>query len=132
MCQKADRRIEIVNERNTTQECEDCLALTGPKGAGWLGIRKWTCSECGVVHNRDVCSARNILWRGFAPVLEAAVVTGRRPGAQVSMRSERRLLRTRKGRPSTREQIAQVRFRAKAATRRGAVKPASETGAVVA
>jgi transposase len=29
-----------------------------------LGIRAWTCSECGTVHDRDVNAAKNILAAG--------------------------------------------------------------------
>src|SRR5450631_1821805 len=36
---------------------------TGPKGVADLGIRSWICSECGVSHDRDINSARNILFR---------------------------------------------------------------------
>jgi transposase len=36
---------------------------TGPKGIAELGIRSWVCAECGVAHDRDINSARNILFR---------------------------------------------------------------------
>jgi len=54
---------EEVNERFTTQVCSDCGALpdSRPKGIAGLGIRNWTCSECGCVHDRDVNAAKNIL-----------------------------------------------------------------------
>ncbi|WP_143164524.1 zinc ribbon domain-containing protein, partial [Lampropedia hyalina] len=35
-----------------------------PKGIAGLGIREWTCSECGAAHDRDVNAARNILAAG--------------------------------------------------------------------
>jgi hypothetical protein len=40
-----------------------CAAKTGPKGIAELGIRSWVCAECGVSHDRDINSARNILFR---------------------------------------------------------------------
>ncbi|ABM36375.1 RNA-guided endonuclease InsQ/TnpB family protein [Polaromonas naphthalenivorans] len=54
---------EEVSESYTTQTCSDCGALpdSRPKGIAGLGIRNWTCSECGGVHDRDVNAARNIL-----------------------------------------------------------------------
>jgi len=54
---------EEVNERFTSQVCSDCGALpdSRPKGIAGLGIRNWTCSECGCVHDRDVNAAKNIL-----------------------------------------------------------------------
>ncbi|MDY7219227.1 zinc ribbon domain-containing protein [Denitrificimonas sp. JX-1] len=35
-----------------------------PKGIAGLGIREWTCSGCGVTHDRDINAARNILAAG--------------------------------------------------------------------
>ena len=54
---------EEVSESYTTQTCSDCGALPNsrPKGIAGLGIRNWTCSECGGVHDRDVNAARNML-----------------------------------------------------------------------
>ena len=31
-----------------------------------LAIRQWTCPECGIVHDRDVNAARNLLAHGLA------------------------------------------------------------------
>ncbi len=59
-----DRTYKLVNEANTTRTCSYCGALTGPKGRSGLGIREWTCSDCGTVHDRDVNSANNILRLG--------------------------------------------------------------------
>ncbi len=57
---------EVVNESYTTQTCSCCGAIpaSSPKGRAGLGIREWTCSACGAVHDRDVNAARNILAAG--------------------------------------------------------------------
>jgi putative transposase len=57
----ASRSVEIVNERNTTRVCSSCGCVSGPSGLRQLVVRQWTCSECGVTHDRDVNAARNIL-----------------------------------------------------------------------
>jgi len=56
---------EEVDEKYTTQTCSHCGALPDerPRGIAGLGIRQWTCSECGTTHDRDVNAARNILMR---------------------------------------------------------------------
>jgi transposase len=41
--------------------CSACGNRTGPSGLGALGVREWVCSDCGVLHNRDVNGAVNIL-----------------------------------------------------------------------
>ena len=56
-----------VNESYTTQTCSACNARSGPSGMKGLGIRSWTCSGCGYVHDRDVNAAKNIL-RKLVPV----------------------------------------------------------------
>jgi len=55
-----------VDERYTTQACSECgcISDSSPKGVVGLSIRKWTCSECGVSHDRDINAARNILSSG--------------------------------------------------------------------
>jgi putative transposase len=63
--QAAGRCVAIVDERNTTRVCSSCEALTGPRGLDKLGVRSWECRECGVVHDRDVNAARNILKVGL-------------------------------------------------------------------
>ena len=52
-----------VDEKFTTQTCSQCGALPPerPQGITGLGIRAWECSSCGVIHDRDVNAARNIL-----------------------------------------------------------------------
>ena len=55
--------LEEVNESFTTQTCSDCGVKpdSRPKGIAGLGIRKWVCSDCGGLHDRDVNAAKNIL-----------------------------------------------------------------------
>ena len=62
-----------VDERFTTQTCSNCgtpshirAPRRGPRGIAGLGIREWTCSDCGTVHDRDLNAALNILRRGRA------------------------------------------------------------------
>lgn len=63
-----------VAEHNTTRMCSCCGTIpdSSPKGVGALGIREWTCSRCGAVHDRDINAARNILRRGLATLSEGA------------------------------------------------------------
>ena len=52
-----------VNEAYSTQACSCCgsISVNSPKGRAGLGIREWTCPDCGALHDRDVNAARNIL-----------------------------------------------------------------------
>ena len=50
-------------EQYTTQTCSECGERTGPKGD--ISIREWTCTSCGVVHDRDQNAAINILMRAL-------------------------------------------------------------------
>jgi putative transposase len=63
-----------VSERMTSQTCSSCGALPPerPKGIAGLGIREWTCSGCGAVHDRDINAAQTILARGLASLAEGA------------------------------------------------------------
>ncbi|WP_342118879.1 RNA-guided endonuclease InsQ/TnpB family protein [Pseudoduganella sp. OTU4001] len=65
-----------VDERFTTQTCSNCGALpeSRPKGIAGLGIREWTCSDCGAVHDRDLNAALNILRRGRATLAAGIAV----------------------------------------------------------
>jgi len=65
--QQAGRCVSIVSERDTTRTCNDCKALTGPAGIDMLVVRTWVCRACGVTHDRDVNSARNMLSAGRLP-----------------------------------------------------------------
>jgi putative transposase len=59
---------EVVNESYTTQTCSccGCISTNSPKGMDALGIREWTCSECGTHLDRDQNAACNILARGYS------------------------------------------------------------------
>jgi transposase len=65
-CHQAGVVFEEVNEAYSTQTCSACGSLPPqrPKGIAGLGIREWTCSDCGAAHERDVNAARNILAAG--------------------------------------------------------------------
>ena len=65
-CAHAGIVFRVVDERYTSQACSNCGGLpdSRPKGIAGLGVREWTCSECGVTHDRDVNAARNILAAG--------------------------------------------------------------------
>lgn len=67
-----------VSEYMTSQACSSCGALPPerPKGIAGLGIREWTCSVCGAVHDRDVNAARNILRLGLETLAEGAAQCG--------------------------------------------------------
>jgi transposase len=49
-----------VPEAGTTRTCGNCGAETGPTGREGLALRKWTCSKCGTMHDRDFSSAKQI------------------------------------------------------------------------
>jgi IS605 OrfB family transposase len=57
---------EEINEAFSTQTCSSCgyLPESRPKGIAGLGIREWTCTECGGIHDRDTNAAKNILVAG--------------------------------------------------------------------
>lgn len=64
-CENAGVWFEEVNEAYTTQTCSCCGSRSSsPKGRVGLGIREWTCMECGTLHDRDINSALNILALG--------------------------------------------------------------------
>ena len=44
-----------VNEAYSTQACSCCgsISVNSPKGRVGLGIREWTCPDCGALHDRS-------------------------------------------------------------------------------
>ena len=75
-CDHAGIVFKEVNEAYTTQTCSNCGALPDerPKGIADLGIREWTCSACGVTHDRDINAAKNILALGHERPVEGILV----------------------------------------------------------
>ncbi len=71
-CDGAGIVFKEVNESYTTQTCSSCGSLpdSRPRGIAGLGIREWTCSECGVTHDRDINAAKNILAAGHGRPVE--------------------------------------------------------------
>jgi putative transposase len=79
----AGRGVVIVNERNTTRACSNCHALTGPTGVERLDVRVWVCGECGGIHDRDTCAAKNIeLAARSSPSMREQVVALSAPPSQ--------------------------------------------------
>ena len=64
------------DERWTSQLCSVCGCVGGPKGIAQLGMRHWTCSDCGASHDRDVNAARNILAAGLERQAPAEEISG--------------------------------------------------------
>ena len=65
-CAIAGIHFEEINEAFSTQTCSCCgsIPTSSPKGRAGLGIRQWTCSNCGESHHRDINAARNIAAAG--------------------------------------------------------------------
>lgn len=52
-----------VNEAYSTQTCSSCGSMpdSRPRGIAGLGIREWSCSGCGAMHDRDINGAKNMI-----------------------------------------------------------------------
>lgn len=72
-CRQAGVVFGVVNESFTTQTCNECGVIAGPKGRAGLNKRVWQCG-CGAVHDRDVNAALNIRARGLASLEAGAGV----------------------------------------------------------
>ncbi|MQS14802.1 IS200/IS605 family element transposase accessory protein TnpB [Streptomyces kaniharaensis] len=63
------RTVHIVHRAlPSSQLCSECGHRDGPKP---LAVREWACPACGVLHDRDLNAARNILAAGQADRLNA-------------------------------------------------------------
>ena len=68
--------VEVISEKHSSITCSECHEKTGPSGLSGLSIREWICSSCGVIHDRDVNAARNILTFGLGhETLDAGMLT---------------------------------------------------------
>jgi putative transposase len=56
----AGKRVEAVNPAYTSQDCSGC----GERIATSLSVRTHVCTNCGLILDRDLNAARNIVWRG--------------------------------------------------------------------
>lgn len=74
-CRQAGVVFEVVNEAWSTQTCNVCGVIAGPKGRAGLNKRVWAC-VCGAVHDRDVNAALNIRARGLAGLEAGAALSG--------------------------------------------------------
>lgn len=79
-CADAGAWFEEVDEAYSTQTCSVCGSLPPqrPKGIAGLGIREWTCMECGSHHDRDVNAAKNILAAGRGRLAEGIAASSGR------------------------------------------------------
>jgi putative transposase len=69
----------------TSQTCSVCGHCDGPKP---LRVRAWMCPACGMVHDRDVNAARNILVAAGLAETPNACGGHVRPGATLAVASE--------------------------------------------
>ncbi len=60
---------EEVNEAWSTQTCNECGVIAGPRGRAGLNERSWSC-VCGAVHDRDKNAALNIRATGLGGLAE--------------------------------------------------------------
>ena len=71
-CRTGGRKLIKVDSKYTTMTCGKCWSLTGPTGLHGLKVRRWECSACGAVHERDINSAQVILMSGLGTSHELA------------------------------------------------------------
>lgn len=59
------KRVIKVRPNNTTQTCSECGHVCRGEEHLDLGVKRWACSHCGVIHDRDKNAATNILNAGL-------------------------------------------------------------------
>ena len=68
-CQWYDKQLIVVNPRNTSRVCHHCHHLQkqfkGMPTNEWLNTRQWYCEKCGILQDRDINAANNILQLGL-------------------------------------------------------------------
>ena len=64
-CLAGGKKFKRVTSKYSTQDCSVCGCRTGPKGLRDLGVRKWLCSVCRTLHDRDFNAAMNELLSGL-------------------------------------------------------------------
>ena len=70
--ERSGKTIQVIDRfYASTQLCSECEEKSGPCGFSQLNVREWTCSNCGVTHDRDVNAAKNILSKGIEDFLPA-------------------------------------------------------------
>ena len=68
-CQWYGKQLIVVNPRNTSRVCHHCHHLQeqfkGMPTNEWLNTRQWYCEKCGMLQDRDINAANNILQLGL-------------------------------------------------------------------
>lgn len=73
-----------VNPKNTSKTCHNCGKVNENIV---VGIEKWTCPNCGAIHDRDINAALNILYKGVVG-RERAEITNACGEPKSSMKQE--------------------------------------------
>jgi putative transposase len=70
-CKKYGKRLILVDPKNTSQNCSQC----GIRVKKSLSTRIHECPECGLIEDRDINAAKNILQRGLESLDSVGVDT---------------------------------------------------------
>jgi putative transposase len=82
--ESAGKKVIFVNPRNTSQICSSCGAIVKKS----LSVRVHKCPSCGLILDRDVNAAINILRLGTSPRWSYGISRVTKPEAPTSKRSE--------------------------------------------